>query len=548
MTSPILYAGASPFGLDVRTRANVRDAVRRFHVRESAPTLERPAQRTAVREATPGGATPAGTGRMALRLISAGWSLNGNLYPAEVLRRDGPAAWPAGTRAYVDHASDAEEEAHPSGSVKNLAAVLTSDAHWDEASQSLIAEARLFEPWRGPLSQMAEAGAIGMSIRAWVTGEHGERDGREGFIVESIPQGRSVDFVTVPAAGGAVISVLEAVGQPVQEAASLGGWLESRLHLALTQYADDMYGNGQLTRDERIVLSNAIGDGLAAWTARVEQGAPQLFTRDRWSDAPEPEPAAPESSPNGFTDEQAAPEAADASETSTPDRDSGADDQASDAGSDTTPPSAEESEEPVSGTETGAPPEQAGPATAPDVATTTAPATEAVAVVQPSQEAMTAAITAAVEAATRPLTEQIAQMAARESARDGEARAARNRATATEAVTQALTAAEHADVAASIRGRVAARVAAGVPTTAEGAVNDTALGELITTVIADEATHVRRERANALAEAGVGLPYGMGGAPAQDDPDDGLEAELTNLFGSLGMSESAVKIAAEGRR
>jgi hypothetical protein len=532
VTKPVLYAGTNPLGLDRRTRAEVRDAVRRFgkRVAESAATLERETDRTAVREASTGSASTAGPGRMLLKLIQAGWSLNGNHYGAEVLRKAATdKAWSAGTRCYVDHASDEEERQHPSGSVKNLAAVLTEDARWDEASQSLVAEARLFEPWRGPLSEMAEAGAIGMSIRAWVTGQQGEMEGRGGFVVDWV-EGRSVDFVTVPAAGGAVISVLEAVGErPVVEAANLGAWLESRLHLALTTYADEMYGDGRLTRPERIVLSNAIGDGLQSWTARVEADAPQLFQRSRWEEPPE-QVAAPADGAGAEAVESApaqpAPE--DVTDGSPP----------------PAPATSEIEEEPVSGSQTGAPPEQAGTATVPDtVATPTTEATPAIA------ESFAAMVASAIAEATKPLTDQIAALSARESQRDAERRADSNRAQASEAVSAALRAGEHQDVAASISARVTARVTAAVPTTAEGAVDFTALGELITTVVADEATHVRRERANALAEAGVGLPYGMGAAPAQEEQgDDGFADEMANFFShSLQMSSEAAAIAAKGR-
>lgn len=240
-------------------------------------------ERTAVAEA--GTATVTKPGRMLVRLITAGWSLNGNFYPAEVLKRDGATAWPKGTHAFVDHATEDEDFDRPSGSIKNLAAVLEEDARWDEGTNSLVAEVRLFASWRETLTDMADA--IGMSIRAYVTAEHGERDGRSGTIVNSIEQGRSVDFVTVPAAGGEIINVLEsAQGDTVTEARTVGTWLESRLHLALTQYADDMYGDGRLTRAERITLSSAIGDGLQAWTKRVEADAPQLFARGPWDDAP----------------------------------------------------------------------------------------------------------------------------------------------------------------------------------------------------------------------------------------------------------------------
>jgi len=249
--------------------------------------------RTEVAESSIAEASKDRPGRMLIRLISAGWSLNQNFYPAEVLKRDGAKAWPKGTQAFIDHATETEEYERPAGSVKNLAAVLDEDARWDESSKSLVAEVRLFAPWREALIDMADT--IGMSIRAYVTAEHGEREGRKGNIVATIEQGRSVDFVTQPAAGGAILAVFESMQNgTVAEGRSVGTWLESRLHLALTQYADDMYGDGRLTRDERITLSSAIGDGLQAWTARVEADAPQLFQRGPWDDAPDGEIAADE--------------------------------------------------------------------------------------------------------------------------------------------------------------------------------------------------------------------------------------------------------------
>lgn len=200
----------------------------------------------------------------------------------------------------------------------------------------------------------------------------------------------------------------------------------------------------------------------------------------------------------------------------------------------------------MSGIQTGAPPEQAGTASVPD---NEQPPTSTPAVVPASAtESLAATVQQMLAEAVRPLTEQIAAFQARESQRDAEARTLRNRQTAAEAVTAALRAPEHADVAASIAARVNTRVTADVPTTAEGAVDDTRLAEVIATVIADEATHVRRERANALAEAGVGMPYGMGAASVQEAEDDGLDAQLEALFsGSLGMTSEAAKIAAKGR-
>ncbi|QKW15372.1 hypothetical protein [Verrucosispora sp. NA02020] len=499
------------------------------------------AERITVREADLSGATVTQSGRLSIRLIRAGWSLNGNLYPAEVLRRDGPKAWPAGTLCYVDHATDEEDAARPSGSVRNLAAVTTSDARWDEAEQALTAEARLFAPWREAITDMADT--IGMSIRAWVTGEHGERDGRTGFIVQSIPEGRSVDFVTKPAAGGGIVSVLESVGNqvPTAEARNVGQWLESRLHLTLTQLGDDMYGDGRLTRDERITLSAAIGDALQAWTARVEQDAPALFQRDLWD-----EPAVPETAQAQETAPAASPADPPPPAEKPPADDTAASADTPDDVTDGAPPTAPNpptKEEPaMSGTTTGTAPVEAGTAPVVDTATT------AIAAEAPSVDVQ-ALVTAALTEALGPVTQQLATVQQALTAQQNENTALRNRATASEAVAAALRAPEHADVAAQIGPRVTARILDAVPTTAEGVVDGAALTERITATITDEATYVRGARAEALEAAGVGQPYGLGQrADESHTQDDGFTAELDDFFSNtLGLASEAAKVAAKGR-
>lgn len=70
----------------------------------------------------------------------------------------------------------------------------------------------------------------------------------------------------------------------IREARNIGQWIESRLHLELTQLADNMFGDGRLTREERIALSSAVADALTAFTSDLESSAPQLYTRDLWAE------------------------------------------------------------------------------------------------------------------------------------------------------------------------------------------------------------------------------------------------------------------------
>lgn len=70
--------------------------------------------------------------------------------------------------------------------------------------------------------------------------------------------------------------------EPVDEARNVGEWFQSRIHLHFTALADDMFGDGRLTKDERLALSNSIGKALDAFSSNVEDLAPQLLTRDLW--------------------------------------------------------------------------------------------------------------------------------------------------------------------------------------------------------------------------------------------------------------------------
>ena len=95
---------------------------------------------------------------------------------------------------------------------------------------------------------------------------------------------------TAPAAGDMQKNAAKEAATPASlthsltEARNAGDWLEARLHLTFTEIADGMFGDGRLTRDERIALSSAIGDALDAFRAGVEASAPGLYQRDPYAD------------------------------------------------------------------------------------------------------------------------------------------------------------------------------------------------------------------------------------------------------------------------
>lgn len=160
-------------------------------------------------------------GNIPIKIIAPGWGSSG-YYSAEVLKRDGPKAFKAGLHMYVDHPTPQEEAARPERSLKDLAAVLASDAQWIEngkAGPGLYATAKVFGDHAQAISERSKD--IGVSIRALGQARAGEAEGRKGPIIEAITTGKSVDFVTLPGAGGAVLTESRTVIQPpVQESIS----------------------------------------------------------------------------------------------------------------------------------------------------------------------------------------------------------------------------------------------------------------------------------------------------------------------------------------
>lgn len=149
-------------------------------------------------------------GTLALKLIQPGWGSSG-FYPAEVLKRDGPQIFSKGLHCFWNHQTAQEAAARPEGDLRDLAAVLTSDAAWQErgpAGPGLYATAKAVGGYGDAIESLAPH--IGMSIRAYGRAKTGEAEGREGAIIEELTAGQSVDFVTAAGAGGEILQLFEA--------------------------------------------------------------------------------------------------------------------------------------------------------------------------------------------------------------------------------------------------------------------------------------------------------------------------------------------------
>lgn len=152
-----------------------------------------------------------------VKLISPGWGSSG-YYSAEVLKRDGPGAWPVGTHMHLDHPTESEKRERPEGSVKDLAAAIASEPVYQEsgpAGPGLYAKAAVIPEYKGLIDALAPH--IGVSIRAPGTFTEGEAEGRTGRIVKAIfnsPLHSAVDFVTKAGRGGQVLALMESWRDP----------------------------------------------------------------------------------------------------------------------------------------------------------------------------------------------------------------------------------------------------------------------------------------------------------------------------------------------
>ena len=145
-------------------------------------------------------------GRFLLKIIDVGEGSSG-YYSADTLQlAAADRVFPAGTHCYVDHAAAIRRGPNGERSIRDLAAVLTEDARYDDAIQALVAEVDLFGSDAAALKEVAPH--IGVSISASaVMGP--PAPGRTKPSVRRIVSAESVDFVVKAGRGGAILAVLE---------------------------------------------------------------------------------------------------------------------------------------------------------------------------------------------------------------------------------------------------------------------------------------------------------------------------------------------------
>jgi hypothetical protein len=151
--------------------------------------------------------SPGADGELPIKIISPGWGSSG--YYSESLLKDAAPVYTEGLKMYWNHPTRSEESERPERDLNDLAGVLTSNAEFKEGPDGpgLYAKAKVFEKFKKPVEEMAPY--IGLSHRASGKAYQGEVDGKTGAIISEINEAHSVDFVTMPGAGGQITELFE---------------------------------------------------------------------------------------------------------------------------------------------------------------------------------------------------------------------------------------------------------------------------------------------------------------------------------------------------
>ncbi len=184
-------------------------------------------------------------------------------YPAEVLERDGPKVFKAGTHMYWNHPTKTEESERPEGNLDHLAAVLTTNAYYDAngtKGPGLYARAKVFSDHA---QQVEEKGSyIGLSIRAGGNVEAGGKTKEGRPVLKELTYAESTDFVTKAGAGGMVLTesaIPAKEGADDMDAAELDKKIKEAVTPLTEQLATVQTENRKLR--ERAAASEAVADG-----------------------------------------------------------------------------------------------------------------------------------------------------------------------------------------------------------------------------------------------------------------------------------------------
>lgn len=123
-------------------------------------------------------------------------------YPKEVLEA-GKGLFKKGLRIYKNHPSSEEKWSRPERNIDDIIGWFSEDATYE--GKDLFANVQFVESEQARIKELAEAGVIGMSIRA----EGQMTEGTNGMELSKFTAVHSVDVVTTAGAGGGFEKLLE---------------------------------------------------------------------------------------------------------------------------------------------------------------------------------------------------------------------------------------------------------------------------------------------------------------------------------------------------
>jgi len=193
---------------------------------------------------------------------------------------------------FWDHPTETEERERPERSLRDLAGKLTEDAIWDPNGPygpGLYSHGEVFGGFGDALEELAPH--IGLSINARGRATEGEAEDKEGMIIEEITSARSVDFVTVPGAGGQILQLFESArGKPAPRKKTEVDMVDEKLQEAfeeLTTEHDQLKQETEAGKAENARLREALLLRKAkdvASKALAEQEIPEM-TKERLVEA-----------------------------------------------------------------------------------------------------------------------------------------------------------------------------------------------------------------------------------------------------------------------
>ena len=202
-----------------------------------------------IREAS-GSLATLGGGKYRIKVIEWGQGSSA-FYPKEVLQRDGAKAFPAGTKVFANHPSEQESFDRPERDVTKIVGKLLSDAVYEDGA--LYADVYFSEKFAKHVEEFKDT--LGMSIYASGKSEAMEIDGNVRNVLTEFYEDpfNSVDVVTVPGAGGAI---LERLTESYKRALSV-----EEPTVALTEGQDE---KGKIVEDTKVL------EAIESLTALVE--------------------------------------------------------------------------------------------------------------------------------------------------------------------------------------------------------------------------------------------------------------------------------------